>query len=90
MKVTGFDLRKSEVGKSLAFGRIIMDDVFEVEVQIMTGKNGPFVSYPSKKGKDGKWYNQFRILDRSISDKVQDQVIYFYEQNIKPLASKPE
>lgn len=85
MKVTGFDLKKSGQGKSLAFGRIVLDGVLEVDISIMEGKNGPFVSYPSRQGKDGKWYSQVKVIDRDVSQKIQDQVIFFYEQNVKNL-----
>lgn len=85
MKVTGFDLRKSTVGSSVAYGRIVIEGVFEVEVSIMNGKNGLFVSWPSKRGKDSRWYPQFKVLDKDLNEKINDQVIYFYEQNIKGL-----
>lgn len=85
MKVTGFDLRKSDGGKSLAFGRIIIEDKLQVDCSILDGKNGLFVAFPSKKGGDGKWYSTFRIIDRELSDQIQEQVIYYYEQNIKNL-----
>ena len=86
MKVTGFDLKKSDrEGNQKAFGRIIIDDIFEVEVTLVEGKNGLFVSFPSKKSNTGKWFSLFRILDREVSDNLNEQVIYFYEKNIAPL-----
>lgn len=86
MKVTGFDLKKSEKeGNTKAFGRIIIDDAFEVEVSVVEGKNGLFVSYPSKKSANGKWYSQFRILDRQVQDDVAEQVVYYFEKNVLPL-----
>ena len=77
MKVTGFDLRKSTHESAVAFGRVILDNVLQVEVSIKDGKNGLFVSFPSKKGKDNKWYQQVKIIDRAVSDAIQEQIIYY-------------
>ena len=85
MKVTGFDLRKSTMEGSVAFGKIVIENAIQVEISIKDSKNGLFVAFPSKRGKDNKWYNQVKIIDREISDNIQEQVIYFYEQNIKNL-----
>ncbi len=85
MKVTGFDLKKSAHESSIAFGKIVIENAIQIEISIKEGKNGLFVAFPSKKGKDNKWYNQVRIIDREVSDLIQEQVIYFYEKNIKDL-----
>lgn len=85
MKVTGYALKKSTQGSSLAYGKIVLDNIIEVEVSIMNGRNGMFVSFPTKKGSDNKWYPQFKFIDRAISDAVQEQVILYYEKNIKDL-----
>ncbi|MBL7665118.1 MAG: septation protein SpoVG family protein [Bacteriovoracaceae bacterium] len=85
MKVTGFSLKKSTQGTSLAYGKIVLDNIIEVDVSIMNGKNGLFVSYPSKKGKDERWYPQFKIIDRTVSDEIQAQVIAHYESQVKNL-----
>jgi DNA-binding cell septation regulator SpoVG len=84
MKITGFGLKKSDFeGAAVAYGKIVIENLFEVDISLMTGKNGLFVSYPSKKGKDGRYYPQFKVLDKMVADSFQEQVIKFYEQNIK-------
>jgi DNA-binding cell septation regulator SpoVG len=83
MKVTGFDLRKSNVEKTHAYGKIVIENVIQVEVSIKDSKNGLFVAFPTKRGSDNKWYPQFKIIDREISDSIQEQVIYWYEKNLK-------
>ena len=84
MKVTGFGLKKSEFeGSSMAYGKIILENIIEIDVSVMQGKNGLFVSYPSRKGKDGRYYAQVKIIDKMVADSIQDQVVRFYEQNIQ-------
>jgi DNA-binding cell septation regulator SpoVG len=47
---------KSDNKVVLGNGSVIFDDVFFVKFTIMSGKSGPFVNWPSQKGKDDKWY----------------------------------
>lgn len=39
------------------------------------GENGEFVSWPSQKGKDGKYYDQVYALDRDTRLDVEDCIL---------------
>lgn len=86
MRVTGFDLKKSVgEGSAVAFGRVVLDNLIEVDVRIMNGKNGLFISYPGRKGAGDRWFSQFKFIDRQVGDDVQNQIIAYYEKNVKTL-----
>lgn len=63
LKITKIDIYKANTpGTSfLASGSVVFNDVFFVKFVVMNGKSGPFISWPSRKGKDKdgneKYYN---------------------------------
>lgn len=40
---------------------VVINDVTIYGCKIATGKNGDFVSFPSRKGKDGKYYSYAKV-----------------------------
>lgn len=40
---------------------MVVNDVTIYGCKIATGKNGDFVSFPSRKGKDGKYYSYAKV-----------------------------
>lgn len=71
-KVTCFPAKNP--GTVLGNGTATFNDAFWCRFIIMNGSNGPFVSWPSKKGvdKDGKdkWYNDAGfVIDEEADDK---------------------
>lgn len=43
-------------------------------IRIVEGKNGGFLSMPSRKGSNGKYYSHARILDNDICDAILETV----------------
>ena len=47
---------------------------------LVEGKNGLFLSFPSTKGKDGKYYNSVYSLDKEWMNLLQDACIKKYKE----------
>lgn len=43
-------------------------------IRIVEGKNGKFLSMPSRKGSDGNYYSHARIVDDDISNAILETV----------------
>lgn len=43
-------------------------------IRIVEGKNGKFLSMPSRKGNDGTYYSHVRIVDDDISNAILETV----------------
>ena len=57
---------------------------------LVEGKDGLFLSFPSTKGKDGKYYNSVYSLDKEWTQLLQDACIKKYNecnQNSQPASS---
>lgn len=50
---------------------------------IMEGSNGLWLSYPSYKGTDGKYYRYIYPLNKEISDTIEKAVIDHYLKTVK-------
>ena len=77
MKVTNVKLFKSTLGKTKAYGNVELDNQMIINVSIFTGKEGPFVSWPSyKSNKDGgQWHSQVRFVkDPEGKSSARDEV----------------
>jgi len=63
-----------------AFADVSFAGVFIVKgIRVIEGKNGLFVSMPSEKGKDGKWYNTAHPLTKEFRDTLNGIVLQAYE-----------
>jgi stage V sporulation protein G len=49
-------------------------------VTVVDGKNGLFVSMPSKVGKDGKWRDSIFVADDELSKTYKETVIKAYKE----------
>lgn len=47
---------------------------------LVEGKDGLFLSFPSKKGKDGQYYNSVYSLDKEWRNLLQDACIKKYKE----------
>ena len=48
--------------------------------KIIETDNGTFVSKPSQKGSDGKYYDQVYILSKSEWDEIEEIILEEYEK----------
>jgi len=64
-----------------AFADISFAGVFIVKgIKVVEGKNGLFVSMPSEKGKDGKWYSTAHPLTKEFRESLNEVVLQAYEE----------
>jgi stage V sporulation protein G len=64
-----------------AFADVSFAGVFIVKgLKVVEGKKGLFVSMPSAKGKDGKWYDTAYPLTGEFRESLNEVVLEAYEQ----------
>lgn len=77
--------------KTKAFIDLELDDTLVIKgLTLVEGEDGLFLSFPSKKGKDGKYYNSVYSLDKEWGDLLQDACIKKYKecnQTLEPASS---
>lgn len=67
--------------KTKGFIDLELDDTLVIkELTLVEGKNGLFLSFPSTKGKDGKYYNSVYSLDKEWLNLLQDACIKKYKE----------
>lgn len=67
--------------KTKAFVDLELDDILVIKgLTLVEGKNGLFLSFPSKKGKDGKYYNSVYSLDKEWAELLKDACIKKYNE----------
>nr|DAT62549.1 MAG TPA: SpoVG [Bacteriophage sp.] len=80
--------------KTKAFIDLELDDTLVIKgLTLVEGKDGLFLSFPSKKGKDGKYYNSVYSLDKEWGNLLQDACIKKYKecnQTLDPASSGGE
>ena len=57
-------------GKKGISAKITLCDAFVIYAKVVEGKNGPFLSYPSCKTKDGDYINQAYCFDTDINEAI--------------------
>ena len=71
----------NENSKTKAFVDLELDDTLVIKgLTLAEGKNGLFLSFPSKKGKDGKYYNSVYSIDKEWTEALQDACIKKYNE----------
>lgn len=69
--------------KTKAFIDLEIDGTLVIKgLTLVEGKDGFFLSFPSKKGKDGNYYNSVYSLDKEWSKLLQDACIKKYNECI--------
>ena len=68
--------RLQSAGATKAFCDIVVSGMLLVKgLRIMEGKKGLFVKMPAKTGKDGKWYESIRPMNKEIRGALNDIII---------------
>lgn len=77
--------------KTKAFIDLNLDDILVIKgLTLVEGKKGLFLSFPSTKGKDGKYYNSVYSLDKEWLELLQDACVKKYNdcnQSSQPATS---
>lgn len=63
----------------LSFMSVIFNDSIEVNCNILNGKYGLWVAWPSIKEKD-KWTKIFNIKDKNLKDEIDTELLKFYKK----------
>lgn len=67
--------------KTKAFVDLELDGTLVIKgLTLVEGKDGLFLSFPSTKGKDGKYYNSVYSLDKEWNKLLQDACIKKYNE----------
>lgn len=67
--------------KTKAFVDLELNDTLVIKgLTLVEGKNGLFLSFPSTKGKKGKYYNSVYSLDKEWTNLLQDACIKKYNE----------
>lgn len=67
--------------KTKAFIDLELDDTLVIKgLTLVEWKNGLFLSFPSKKGKDGNYYDFIYSLDKEWSNLLQEACIKKYKE----------
>lgn len=67
--------------KTKAFVDLSLDDTLVIKgITLVEGTDGMFLSFPSKKGKDGKYYNSVYSLDKEWTKLLQDACVKKYNE----------
>lgn len=71
----------SGTSNTKAFVDLELDDTLVIKgLTLVEGKNGLFLSFPSKKGKDEKYYNLIYALDKEWAQLLQDACVKKYNE----------
>lgn len=71
----------NDSSKTKAFVDLALDDTLVIKgLTLVEGKDGLFLSFPSKKGKDGKYYNSVYSLDKEWLKLLQDECVKKYNE----------
>ena len=54
---------------------------------VVQGKNGVFVSMPSRASKDGKWFETFTPLSEDVKEEISDCVLEAYDREVDGAAA---
>ena len=74
-------LFESARSNTKAFIELKLDNVLIVKgLSLVEGKKGLFLSYPSARGKDGKYYNTVYSLDKDWREKLENVCIKKYKK----------
>lgn len=67
--------------KTKAFIELCLDKTLVIKgMTLVEGSKGLFLSFPSSKGKDGKYYNSIYSMDKEFTDNLEEACIKKYNE----------
>ncbi|MBR2555031.1 MAG: septation regulator SpoVG [Aeriscardovia sp.] len=83
MKITNINLKKLEnKGRLKASGSITFDDAFVVRgLGVVEGKNGLFISMPSRKDTQGKYNDVAFPINNDLRGQITEAVLSAYRES---------
>jgi stage V sporulation protein G len=82
MELTDIRLKKVESdSKVRAFVSITFDDSFVIkDLKVVDGKNGLFVSMPSRKKSDGEYVDIAHPIKSEVRKRIQERILDVYQE----------
>ena len=59
--------------------KITLNNAFVIFGKIIQSDNGPFISYPNWKDKDGNYHNQAYCFDKEVNETIKETLEKYYE-----------
>ena len=59
--------------------KITLSNAFVIFGKIIQSDNGPFISYPSWKDKNGEYHNQAYCFDKEINKTIEETLEEYYD-----------
>ena len=70
--------------KTKAFIELCLDETLVIKgMTLVEGSKGLFLSFPSSKGKDGKYYNSIYSMDKEFTGHLEEACIKKYNEICK-------
>lgn len=67
--------------KTKAFIELVLDNTLVIKgMTLVEGSKGLFLSFPSLKGKDGKYYNSIYSMDKEFTGQLEEACIKKYNE----------
>lgn len=67
--------------KTKAFIELVLDNTLVIKgMMLVEGSKGLFLSFPSSKGKDGKYYNSIYSMDKEFTGQLEEACIKKYNE----------
>lgn len=67
--------------KTKAFIELCLDETLVIKgMTLVEGSKGLFLSFPSSKGKDGKYYNSIYSMDKEFTSRLEEVCIKKYNE----------
>lgn len=67
--------------KTKAFIELALDNTLVIKgMTLVEGSKGLFLSFPSSKGKDGKYYNSIYSMDKEFTGQLEEACIKKYNE----------
>lgn len=76
-------LVKKATEKLLANASIQVKGIVIKGFKVVEGKDSNFVSFPSTKDQDGKYYDQVYALDKDTRTDIENAILDAYDEEIK-------
>ena len=90
MNITAKLFKNEGDGNQKAYGSITLDDCFVVQIRVMEGKNGVFVSFPNRKLANGEYKDVAFPITKEARQQIIDVVLGEYEKLFVVNAAKVE
>lgn len=67
--------------KTKAFIELVLDNTLVIKgMMLVEGSKGLFLSFPSSKGKDGKYYNSIYSMDKEFTGQLEEACVKKYNE----------